>query len=570
MAVVLRRRLIVMGLVSTLGIGELAACAASSNSTSATEPAADNGSSNVGGAGYSAAGQSTGGANSFVVGSTGGATFLPPEQKVTLSVEVPKASDSYVYAANPDRNSVAIIDPGSLAIQTVNVDSSPQGLQILPNRDAAVVVNTGSSTVSLLTTDSTGHTTAASLNVMRGANSISVAPDGKHALIYYDANAGTSGPLPDSPKNISALDLTGTAPVVYQVTVGYRPSAISYATDSSKAFVVSLDGISIVDLQHLDNPASRLSDLVQPYDTTVTNTADVLVTPDGAYAVAHQQYSTLLRLVDLTSRDNTDLELNSVFSTATGDAGTAVSLDVSDIELAPDGTYLLAVVRNQDTVLRVPIPGGFDDASAIERIQLPNVLTGAVNIGPDGHYAVLYTTLDAYNETHISIADLKDQNKIRTIDLHKMVDAVAFEPTGKVAYVLHVKSPGDPKEAGISPDEVDARRYGYSVVDLATPISNLQWADSQPGQIAARSDGTAIFILFSQASPWSVQRMTLAGFAVDTIGISSQPTGIGFVPSKQQVFVSQAQTDGRITFIDWDTLTIKSVAGYELNSSIWE
>ena len=574
MAGFLRRDLLVLGLAAAIGAALVAGCSeSSSDSAPASEFAGPSAGAayNSGGNGYIYNG-STGGAKSFAV-STGG---LPAETKVTLAVEIPKASDRFVYAANPDRNSVAIIDPKNLSIQTVSVDSAPRGLQILPNRDAAVVVNTGSSTVSVLTTDSSRITSATTLAVMRGANVAAVAPDGKHALIYYDSTQPTEGPLTDSPQNMSALDLTGSDPVVYQVTVGYHPTAVNYAADSSKAFVVSDDGVSVVDIQHLDNAANRLSELIRLYDSTITSTADVLVAPNGTYAVAHQQNSTVLRMVDLTSRENTDLDLSTLFANSTPDAGAAQTLDVSDVELAPDGSFLLAVVRNLRTLVRVPIPAGFHDSRQVQLIDLPtDVLTGAVNIGPDGHYAVLYTTLDQYNEQHVSILDLASEN-IQTINLHKMVDAVAFDPKGRTAYILHVKSLGDPNQQGITQDQQTARQYGYSLVDLASAKPKLQLPDTQPGPIAALPDGSALFILFpdkstiANNSPWSVQRVELVGFAVDSIGISSQPTGIGFVFDDEQVFVSQAQTDGRMTFINWTSLQIKSVAGYELNSSIWE
>jgi len=108
-------------------------------------------------------------------------------------------------------------------------------------------------------------------------------------------------------------------------------------------------------------------------------------------------------------------------------------------------------------------------------------------------------------------------------------------------------------------------------VDLASGASRLQLTTSQPGPIAALPDGSALFVLLNAASPWEVQRFDLAGFAVDHIGIGSQPTGIGFVEKATQIFVSQAHVDGRMTFIDWTNISkVKSVTGYELNSSIWE
>jgi YVTN family beta-propeller protein len=505
-----------------------------------------------------------------MVGSTSAATGgLPAEHKIDLALEVPKASENYVYAANPDRNSVAVINPTNLAIQTVAVDAAPRGLQTLPNQDAALVVNTGSSTVSVLMTSADGKTGCATLPVMRGANVAAVSPDGKYALIYYDSTHPTSGPLTDSPQSMSALDLSGPEPAVYQVTVGYHPTAVSFAADSTQAFVVSDDGISIVDLKHLSSAASRLSENVQVYDVTATSALSVWVSPDGDYAVARQSGSSKLRLVGLAAPLQTDLDLLDALDEP-ADAGTASSLDVSDVALAPDGKFLLAVIRNRKLLARVPIPAGFDDMSLVQQISLPNVLTGAVSIGPDGHYAVLYTTVDSENEQRISILDLTGQMALRTVNLHKIVDGVAFDPTGKTAYVLHVKSAGDPTNSGLSQDQITARRYGYSLVDLVSATSKLQFTDSEPGQIAALPDGSALFILFPDASPWLVQRALLDGFAVDSIGIGSQPTGIGLVSKAKEVFVSQAQADGRMTFIDWTSLKIKSVAGYESNSSIWE
>ena len=159
--------------------------------------------------------------------------------------------------------------------------------------------------------------------------------------------------------------MTGPDPKVYQVTVGYHPTAVSYTTDSSRALVVSDDGISIVDLEHLDTAANRLSESIELYDSTVTSTADVAVSPDGSYAVAHQGYSTIMRQVDLTSKERTDLDLSGLFAPAAPDAGAVTSLDVSDVTLAPDGKYLLAVIRNMKTLLRVPIPEGFEDGNMI-------------------------------------------------------------------------------------------------------------------------------------------------------------------------------------------------------------
>ena len=193
----LKRKYFLAGLLVVVGLGYTLACASSSNSTGGVDnagPGADF-SAGVGGSGANAG-------NSFVA-ATGG-TSLPPETKVTLAVEVPQASQNYVYAANPDRDSVAVINPINLSIQTVAVDSAPHGLKTIPNQDSAIVVNTGSSTVSVLRTDASG-TVATTKQVMSGSNVVSVAPNGGYAVVYYDSSQPTDGPPTDSPQNMSVV-----------------------------------------------------------------------------------------------------------------------------------------------------------------------------------------------------------------------------------------------------------------------------------------------------------------------------------------------------------------------------
>ncbi len=195
-----RKRLLAV-LVAVAGLGYMLACS-SMDKTDST--GADNGpnadfSASVGGSGANAG-------NSFAV-ATGG-TSLPPETKVELAVEVPQASQDYVYAANPDSDSVAVIDPNGLSIQTVAVDSAPHGLKTIPNQDSAIVVNTGSSTVSVLRTSKSGAvatTVATTEPVMSGSNIVSVAPNGKYAIVYYDSSQPTDGPPTDSPQNMSVV-----------------------------------------------------------------------------------------------------------------------------------------------------------------------------------------------------------------------------------------------------------------------------------------------------------------------------------------------------------------------------
>ena len=116
-----------------------------------------------------------------------------------------------------------------------------------------------------------------------------------------------------APRICRLFNLSSDALNVYQVTVGYHPTAVSYSDDSTNAFVVSDDGVSKIDLTSVASITSRVAPLIHLYDATVTTTANVTVTPDGAYAIAHQPNSSTIRLVDLDAKTHTDLDLLSTF-----------------------------------------------------------------------------------------------------------------------------------------------------------------------------------------------------------------------------------------------------------------
>lgn len=189
-----------------------AACGVSSSSDEGTSAPAR--SANQGSDGFSTAGSSAPAtAGGSVTGKPGAATpsaaagatgtssrqdeieALPPEKEMTVSFQLPQASEHYVYTVNPNAGTVAIIDATTQAIQTIKTGSQPTYLRTLEGTDNAIVLNTGSNKASILRVND-DKAQKSDLPVNAGANAIAVAPDGKHAVVYYNASYMSAGKTP--------------------------------------------------------------------------------------------------------------------------------------------------------------------------------------------------------------------------------------------------------------------------------------------------------------------------------------------------------------------------------------
>lgn len=550
--------------------------AASSDRSGGLEPAAQPslGAANAGASfqGAPGAGNVTGSGGS----SAAGVPALPDEVETNVEFELPHAGDRYVYAANPESDSVAVIDSETLGIQTVEAGDGPTFLQTLGGTDAAVVLNVGSDDATIIRTKN-GVSTTTSVDVQPGSNAIAVSKDGRHAVVYFNADhrsVGSTGSFQD----LSVLTLDADGDLSTGMTVGFRPSQVSFSEDGKFAFVVTEDGTSILDFAQIKKGGAGIANTVSLGNDADARSLDVSVTPDGAYALARRENDSALRLANLKTEELLTLDLNAhvplpeVAITADGgvpDAALVVA-PVTDVDLAPNGKFALAVVRDFRTVLKVPIPEAFTDPSTIIAIQFDKEIIGSVSISPDSKRALLYTTVVDDNE-RISILDIEEET-FEPVRLPKAVQAITIAPDSETALIVHRKLAGDPNQAGISPDELIDRSFGYSVLKLATGFSKLQLTPSQLGPSLIVPDGSNMFILFNNPAlaEREVQRVGLESFLVKSLILGSPPVSVGAVPKSKKVFVGQEHPDGRITFIDWTNDKTESVTGFELNSRIRE
>jgi DNA-binding beta-propeller fold protein YncE len=497
--------------------------------------------------------------------------------EVKLDFELPQASESFVYAANPEGGTVSIINAESRHIQTLETGEQPTFLRTLAGTDDAIVLNVGSDDATIIRNPG-GRATTSNVAVIRGANAIAVAPDGKHAVVYFNASFSTAGNTSGSLQDVSVLKLEVDHDAVIDMTVGFRPRDVFFASDGSAAYVVTEDGISVLDFDDVEADGSGIAPRVSLGDDIVQKTLDVSVTPSGEYALARQPGQSEIRLINLRTRDITLLDLATVLPAieqegSDEDGGMSdpepAPVEITDLDLAASGTVAAAVLRNQSSLLVLPIPQAFEDPRTISIRKVENTVVGSATLAPNGKTALLYTTAAAVE--HITVVDLENEDeKPRTLALRKAVRAVAIAPDSQTALVLHEKAEGDPNEPGIDPDVAIDRMYGYSGVRIENGAVKLQQTTTPPGAFTVVPDGSAIFVLFRDDALGvrEVQKIDTTSFLVTPTRLASPPISVGSVPGNDVVFVSQDHPEGRITFIDWKDGDKDTVTGFELNSRI--
>lgn len=528
-------------------------------------------------------------------GTAGGPVTLPPELELDVPFEAPQAGKTTVYVPNPGTHRVAAVNASTFEIETLSSGLAPTYAATVPGQDVAIVLNVGSSDASILRTTA-GRTTLERLRIGHDQNAIAIAPDGLHALVYFDARLSKT--LAKSFQDVSVINLTPGQESVRGVSVGFRPRAVRFSLDSKRAYVVTEDGVSVIDLAATDNgpTIARLVAVGDKVGEPVSS--DVQIVPDGTFAVARREGDPRLRLVDLESGQVKTLTFESLQALAPvpvdagsdagdagpSDAGTGTpdagadggaplpfgNLELTDLDLAADGSYALAMIRNANALLRIPLPAGFDDPSAIKvlPIEVPNL--GSVSVSKQGNLAALYAT--ALPIEAVVLVDLNDLAlRQRAVRLRKAVRAVALSDDGTRALVLHQKGPA--ADAGASEEARIDASDGYSVIEVAQGIAKLQLTSAAPNEndLVVTPDISRLFLLLrdDKANVRKVEMVDLNSLQVLPQTLAKPPTSLGLIPGAQRLFVSQESEGGMITFLDVSSgKIVHAVSGFELSGRV--
>ncbi|MBI4957556.1 MAG: hypothetical protein HY908_36455 [Myxococcales bacterium] len=471
-------------------------------------------------------------------------TTTPPEQELESAYGAPVATGTYVWIANAASGRVAFINAATLAVEVVEAGHAPTYLAAVPDPvdDVAIVLNVLSRDATLLRASGSGLSTRA-LSVPTSGNAWAVSPTGRFATAWTDARRIASPDPIDGYQDISVLDLTVGQERTTELAVGYRPVALGYAADSSRLFAVTADGVTVVDLS---GPAPLVVDNVALSDDPFedTQSRDVAITPDGAYALVRRDGDPTVRVVTLATGVRSDVVLPG---------------PVTDLDLAADGSVAVAVVRDTSEVALLRLPDVAEDPLFFTLFSVADTTIGSVSLAGASTLALLYT-----NAVPSPVLTVFDSAALvpepRPIVLKAPVEAVFPTPDGAHAVVLHHELAG-----------VSSYPAALSVVPVAALLpAKIFGLDAPVVSVAVSPAGTHALVATSDALSHTYQMVVarMPSLDLDAFPLASEPIAAGIVLGADQGYVAQRHPDGRITFVDFGTGQLRTVTGFELAAQV--
>lgn len=486
-------------------------------------------------------------ASSSGSGGAGAPSEPAPEREVESDYEAPVATGSFVWVANPKSGRVAYVDAASLQVRTVEAGNGPTFVFGVPNQpeDTTLVLNVLSEDATLLRAKA-GKIEATTFDTAPRANSVVFSPDGRFAIAWTDARKIPTAPRTDGFQDLTVMDLAqGTSKIL---AVGYRPVAVGFAGTSPRAYAVTQDGIDILDLS--GPPARTKSVAISDTPNEDPGTRDVVVTKDGAYAFVRRENQAVVTAVALEAGTRTNITL----------AGPVTDLDLND-----RGDQAVAVVRSLAQAVILPIPGIVTAPASGTTVTVAGETFGSVVIAPGGARALLYTNASAVER--VTILELPTA-QARTVRLYSPVLGVFSAPDAQHAIVLHDKT-----SAGSSSSTSGAAPAGAPGAFSLVPIGQVLPAKivttlAPPTAVAATNDRAIIAERDDKTQVYGAYLARMPELMVERLALASPPIAVGIVAGAKRAFVAQQHPEGRLTFVDLETGTARTLTGFELASRV--
>lgn len=485
----------------------------------------------------------------------------PPPPEIEIELQPPVSSDRYIYVAMTAQDELARIDGSNLTVITTPVGEAPRIVQTIPNSDGAVVLDSTNGSAYVVR-PSGAHDIVKVVPTLRNLNRLDVDPSGRYAVVWFDLtkqiSSGGIGGV-GSFQDVTVIALAPGLERAVDLTVGFRPRQVQFDAGGNRAFVITQDGVSVIDLGYATThgpsivPPIPVSNPAFPPESV-----EVHVMSTGTYAAVRQIGESSLRVVDVGG-----FELGRTWIIPLASAAT-------DIDLAPSGTRMFAVQRDAKKLSIIDIPGDALDTNGVETIDLTGATIGSLVLSRDGNRGLLFT--NASTDERITMVKLDQPGyPIVTWPLKKSVRTVGISPTGTTAIVVQAKAFGDPATAATVDEYID-RSYGYSMLDLATGFAKLQITPVDPGSFVYAPDGTKAYVsLDGGNTPTAVRALQVVNTqtgVVITKQLGSPPADVGILPGAGMAFSSQRHPLGRVTFVNLLTDAVRTVTGFDLNGNI--
>jgi DNA-binding beta-propeller fold protein YncE len=494
----------------------------------------------------------------------GGPVVTPPEIEYELSG--PVSALRYVYVAMTELDALAKIDGSSLAVSSIDVGDQPEVIVAVPGSDAAVVLDESNGTATIVRPTVSRDDTIV-VKTLPHLNEIVVDPTGSYAVSWFDLNKAAleAGGLDfvgeiGSFQDVTVIDLTLGEERAVDLTVGFRPREVEFDTMGQRAYVVTDDGVSVIDLAAATSSGPTIVPPIPVTDDPLSDPLgiDVDIVAGGEFAVVREVGLAQLRIVR-------------VAGDALGEMWTVpLPVEPSDVDIAPDGTRAFAVLRDAAALAVIDVPGDGIDPSDLELVDLGEEVVGSLVLSDDGARGLLFT--NALLQERLTVVELGAPTyPLATYPLQKSIRLLDFDPTGQKAIVVHAKEFGNPDEATSFQEFID-RSYGYSIFDVETGFSKLQITPVDPGAFTFVGDEPKAYLTLDGGdAEGAVTRLHIIELDTGVVRereLNSPPDAVGVLPQANAAFVSQRHPLGRVSFIDLETDALRTVTGFDLNSRI--
>lgn len=477
---------------------------------------------------------------------------LPEEREESIAAySHPAAGVEHVFVARPAADSVVRIHGETLALDAIEVGDEPTVVRVIPGTDRAVVLNRGSDELTII--DADGEPSFALLDGQ--FNALTLTPDGRHALCWFDLAIAREGELLGSFQDMVVVDLDDRDQ--HAVTVGFRPRRVQFTADGATALVITDDGISY--FRPADLGETTLADTVPVApDVFRQDDREVAVTGDGRWAISRGPDEGGVTLVKLSEGVPRFIAL----------AG-----QPTDIDVLPDDSAALVMIRGARQAVVVPFEAAHEDPTAVHVVAFPDHVLGSAAVGDA--FAVLYTT-QTETRAQITLLDLATLRMVHR-PIRKAVAGVELSPDGRKAIIVHAVPEGAPAPDPDAPPDVDTdfilNSHGYSLLDIRTTRVKLQTTQAPPSGLVFAPERDEAYLVLRGDDVAAVHRIDLEGFSVQSWDLGTPPEVIGVLSSIERAFVTQTHPEGRISFIRLDADPgdggrLETVSGYALNGRI--
>ncbi|HTV24625.1 MAG TPA: hypothetical protein VMG12_38300 [Polyangiaceae bacterium] len=477
-----------------------------------------------------------------------------PEVEIESSFQAPVVSGRFIWSANPDSGRVALVDALTHEVSTVPAGLSPTYLAAIAGdgENRAIVLNTGSADATLFRQGSDGALSQLDIPTHQNATAWAMSGGGRWAIAWSDATL--MGPLDPTEglQDITVIDLAADPPEPSRFSVGYRPVQLMIDAGEARAYAVTRDGISVIEL----GTAPRVLDdvILVSTEEALAGTLgepvldDVPLTSDGRFALVRFQGAPKLKIIELATNRSQVLELPG---------------EVSDVDIAGDSQRAVAVVRSTGQVAVFDLAAALDDPGAVVLHAFAGETIGSAALPDAGDAALFFTNASDSDRLAIldTAADASAPGAQRVVSLKAPITAVFASPEGSHAVALLEPEPGSDRKGAFSvvpvANALPAKIQGTDAPPFRVTLANT--AQGVRGLVTVRDDASGVHGAYVVRMP-SLQ--------VDFVPLSSPAIAAGVLADNDLAFVAQQHPEGRITFIDLETGEAETLTGFELSDRV--